>query len=154
MFGLLHTIVTHTLSISNSNTHTTISCALRNTWIHGLTYAIAQCITYWVYAAVFRFGAFLVTQDQDSILYDDIHDVFRVFVAVILGGMAAGQVGAFAPNYAEAKQAANRIFALLDCKPNIDGLSEDGCKLVRYIYNWLHDVFWMCLSITNYVSNT
>jgi len=47
--------------------------------------------------------------------------------------MAAGQVGAFAPNYAEAKQAANRIFALLDCKPNIDGLSEDGCKLVRYI---------------------
>ena len=133
MFGLLHTIVTHTLSISNSNTHTTISCALRNTWIHGLTYAIAQCITYWVYAAVFRFGAFLVTQDQDSILYDDIHDVFRVFVAVILGGIAAGQVGAFAPNYAEAKQAANRIFALLDCKPNIDGLSEDGCKLVRYI---------------------
>lgn len=82
---------------------------------------------------MFRFGAFLVTQDQDSILYDDIHDVFRVFVAVILGGMAAGQVGAFAPNYAEAKQAANRIFALLDCKPNIDGLSEDGCKLVRYI---------------------
>ena len=87
-----------------------------------------------MYAAVFRFGAFLVTQDRNSILYDDFQDVFRVFVAVILGGIAAGQVGAFAPNYAEAKQAANRIFTLLDCETNIDGLSEDGNKLVGLSY--------------------
>ena len=40
---------------------------------------------------------------------------------------------AFAPNYAKAKQSANRIFALLDREPVVDGYSEDGLKPVSTI---------------------
>ena len=50
----------------------------------------------------------------------------RVFNALIFGAAAAGQAGSFAPNYAKARLAANRIFALIDRIPEIDSYSPQG----------------------------
>ena len=98
--------------------------------IYGLAYGFSQAIIYLKYAIVFRFGAFLVTQDPDSILFVEFQDVFRVFMAIVFGAISVGQASAFAPNYAKAKLSANRIFHMLDRKPAIDNYSEEGEQLV------------------------
>ena len=97
---------------------------------YGITYSFSQAIIYLMYSVVFRFGAFLVIQDPDSILFVEFQDVFRVFMAVVFGALSVGQASAFAPNYAKAKLSANRIFAILDRKPEIDNYSEEGEKPV------------------------
>ena len=40
--------------------------------------------------------------------------------------MAAGQAGAFGPNYAKARVSANRVFALIRRVPSIDSYSDIG----------------------------
>ena len=47
-------------------------------------------------------------------------------MAVIFGAMAVGQASSFAPDYAEAKLAANRLFKLFDRVPEIDIDDESG----------------------------
>ena len=101
--------------------------------IYGLTYAFSQATIFLMYAVVFRFGAFLVTQDPSSILYVSYFDVFRVFMAIIFGAFSIGQASAFAPNYTKAKISANRIFAMIDREPEIDNYSEEGQKLVSNV---------------------
>ncbi len=96
--------------------------------MYGLTYAISQCVTYFMYAIVFRFGAFQVTEPIGSIAYVPFDRIFVTFSALIFGAAGAGQAAAFAPNYAKAKLSANRIFHLLDRVPEIDGYSEEGEK--------------------------
>ncbi len=97
---------------------------------YGLTSGFSQATIYLMYAIVLRFGAFLVIQDPDSVLYVSFENVFRVFIAVVFGALTVGQATAFAPNYAKAKLSANRIFALLDREPVIDNYSTKGEKLV------------------------
>ena len=91
-----------------------------------------------MYPILFRFGAFQVLLDPSHIAYARFQNVFRVFFALIFSADAAGQAGAFAPNYTKARLSANRIFLLLDRKPVIDGYSEEGKKQV--ILGMTHDV--------------
>jgi len=104
---------------------------LFNSVVYGLTYGFSNGLIYLMYGAVFRFGAFLIIQPSDSFLHVDFNNVFRVFFALVFGALTVGQAGAFAPNYAKARLSANRIFALLDRKPVIDGESEEGDKLEK-----------------------
>ena len=85
---------------------------------------------FFLFAIVFRFGAFLVTLPADHVLHEEFIDIFTVSIVIIFGTLAIGQASAFAPNYAKAKLSANRIFFLLDRQPVIDNYSEDGEKLV------------------------
>ena len=55
-----------------------------------------------------------------------------VLTAVIFGAMAVGQNSSFAPDYAEAKVSASRMFSLFDSVPSIDAYSDEGHKPVRY----------------------
>ena len=98
--------------------------------VYGITYGFSQGIIFFLFAIIFRFGAFLTDLPTDHLLYEPFSDVFRVFFAIIFGAFAIGQASAFAPNYSKAKISANRIFFLLDRKPIIDNYSEDGEKLV------------------------
>lgn len=104
--------------------------ALFHSVVYGLTYGFSQGFIYVMYGVVFRFGAFLVTQPEGTLLHVQFNNVFRVFFALVFGALAVGQAGSFAPDYKKAKLSANRIFELLDRKPIIDGESEEGNKLV------------------------
>ena len=86
-------------------------------------------------AATFGFGAYQVMQEPGHIAHDDFTDIFVALMAIVFGTFDIGQSTSFAPNYAKAKLSANRIYALLDREPDIDGYSEDGLKPVsKYLY--------------------
>lgn len=46
--------------------------------------------------------------------------------AVLFGAMAVGEANSFAPNYAKAKMSASHLMMLINRKPAIDNLSEEG----------------------------
>ena len=48
--------------------------------------------------------------------------------------MALGNAASFAPDYGKGKQAAGRIFQLVDREPAIDAYSEEGTKLVSAVH--------------------
>ncbi|XP_053307047.1 ATP-dependent translocase ABCB1-like [Spea bombifrons] len=114
--------------------------ALSKALIYGITYGISQSINFFVNAAVFRFGAWLIAH-----CYMGFENVFIVFSAVIFAAMNVGQSTSLAPDFGKARVSAKRIMKLLDRTPQIDSYSEDGdilstfegnleFKDVRFVY--------------------
>ncbi|KAG9485029.1 hypothetical protein GDO78_008248, partial [Eleutherodactylus coqui] len=91
--------------------------------LYGFTYALSQSINYFVNAAVFRFGAWLIAH-----CYTQFENVFIVFSAIIFAAMNVGQSTSLAPDFGKARVSAQRIMKLLERKPAIDSYSEDGDK--------------------------
>ncbi|XP_041104910.1 ATP-dependent translocase ABCB1 [Polyodon spathula] len=89
--------------------------------LYGLTYSFAQAISFFVNAAIFRFGAWLIAH-----CLTEYENVFVVFSSIVFAAMNIGQTSSFAPDYAKAKMSAQRIFMLLVDKPTIDIYSEEG----------------------------
>ncbi|XP_056330778.1 ATP-dependent translocase ABCB1 [Danio aesculapii] len=89
--------------------------------IYGITFALAQAIPYFVNAAIFRFGAWLIAH-----CYTEYENVFLVFSVIVFAAMNIGQSSSFAPDFAKAKAAAARIIQLLEKKPEIDIYDESG----------------------------
>ncbi|XP_067147710.1 ATP-binding cassette sub-family B member 5 isoform X1 [Apteryx mantelli] len=94
---------------------------------YGFTYGVAQCANYFINAAIFRFGAWLIAHCMTS-----FENMFIVFSSVIFAAMNVGQSASLAPDYGKAKISAQRIFQLLDRKPPIDSYSEEGEKLSNF----------------------
>ncbi|KFQ98266.1 Multidrug resistance protein 1, partial [Nipponia nippon] len=94
---------------------------------YGFTYGVAQCANYFINAAVFRFGAWLIAHSLSN-----FENVFIVFSSVIFAAMNVGQSASLAPDYGKARMSAQRIFQLLDRKPLIDSYSEKGEKLSNF----------------------
>eukprot|EP00731_Ephydatia_muelleri_P002268 Em0001g2268a len=108
--------------------------SLTSTVVYGVTYGFSQGVLFFGYVIAFRFGAFLVALPLEHKLYSPFNDIFVVFLALVFGAMAAGQAGAFAPNYAKARLSANRIFALLNRLPATSVyFSEEGAKPDRLL---------------------
>ncbi|XP_063817690.1 ATP-dependent translocase ABCB1-like isoform X2 [Pseudophryne corroboree] len=95
--------------------------------LYGITYAVSQSMNYFVNAAVFRFGAWLIAH-----CYTAFENVFIVFSAIIFAAMNVGQSTSLAPDFGKATISAQRIMKLLDRKPAIDSYNEDGEKLSAF----------------------
>jgi ABC-type multidrug transport system fused ATPase/permease subunit len=79
---------------------------------------------FFAYAAAFRLGSQLVVTTDLT-----FPDMFKVMSAMVFGAMAIGQNQSIVPDYAEAKEAANRIFLLFSKIPKIDSFNKtDGFK--------------------------
>uniref|UniRef100_A0A8B9SH53 ABC-type xenobiotic transporter n=1 Tax=Anas platyrhynchos TaxID=8839 RepID=A0A8B9SH53_ANAPL len=63
---------------------------------------------------------------------DALSFVFRVFSSVIFAAMNVGQSASLAPDYGKARISAQRIFHLLDRKPQIDSYSKEGERLSNF----------------------
>ena len=94
-------------------------------------YGVSQAILILGYIVAFRFGAFQVTLDTDNIFFSNFNDVLKVFSAIVFASVSIGLSSSLAPDYIAAKVSARKVLALLERKPNPDGFSEDGVKLVR-----------------------
>ncbi|XP_053548248.1 ATP-dependent translocase ABCB1-like [Bombina bombina] len=101
--------------------------ALRKAPIYGITFGISQSMNFFINAAVFRFGAWLIAH-----CYTQFENVFIVFSAIIFAAMNVGQSSSLAPDYGKAKVSAQRIMKLLDRKPEIDSYSEEGDMLSEF----------------------
>uniref|UniRef100_A0A8C6NXX3 ATP-binding cassette, sub-family B (MDR/TAP), member 4 n=1 Tax=Nothobranchius furzeri TaxID=105023 RepID=A0A8C6NXX3_NOTFU len=91
--------------------------------VYGFTFSFSQSMIYFAYAGCFRFGAWLIEEGRM-----DVEGVFLVISAVLFGAMALGEANTFAPNYAKAKMSASHLMMLLNKKPDIDNLSQEGDK--------------------------
>ncbi|XP_044861608.1 ATP-dependent translocase ABCB1-like [Mauremys mutica] len=95
--------------------------------LYGLTYGIAQCSSYFLYAAIFRFGGWLMSN-----CYTNVENICIAFFSVLFGAINVGKSTSLAPDFGKAKVSAQRIFQLLDRKPLIDSYSEEGIKLSKF----------------------
>ena len=74
--------------------------------------------------------------------------VYRVFIAMVAGGIEIGRVNAFAPDYSKAKVAAAKLFALFDRKSLIDPTDQSGKRPVSVtsLHLRVHEqYFFRCL---------
>ncbi|KAM8924455.1 LOW QUALITY PROTEIN: ATP-dependent translocase ABCB1-like [Pelodytes ibericus] len=101
--------------------------ALSKAPIYGITYGISQSINFFVNAAVFRFGAWLIAH-----CYMEFENVFIVFSAIMFAAMNVGQSTSLAPDFGKARVSAQRIMKLLDTKPLIDSYNEEGDTLSSF----------------------
>ncbi|NXP76269.1 MDR1 protein, partial [Ramphastos sulfuratus] len=95
--------------------------------LYGFTYGVSQSAEYFVNAAVFRFGAWLIAH-----CLTNFENVFIVFSSVLFAAMNVGQSASLAPDFGKARVSAQRIFQLLDRKPLVDSYSEEGEKLNNF----------------------
>ncbi|XP_058038723.1 ATP-binding cassette sub-family B member 5 [Ahaetulla prasina] len=100
---------------------------LKKAPINGFSYAIGQSFNFFINAAVFRFGAWLIAH-----CFINFEQLFIVFSSVFFAAMNAGQANSLAPDFSKSKVSAQRIFHLLDRKPVIDSYSEEGDKLEKF----------------------
>ena len=98
--------------------------------VYGISYGFAQAIIFIGYAATFIFGAWQSIQPINDMYFARFENIYTVFMALIFGTLALGQANSFAPSYSKAKQAAGRVFALLDRKSSINSSSDNGIRPV------------------------
>ncbi|CAH1787977.1 unnamed protein product [Owenia fusiformis] len=98
--------------------------SIKKAHIYGVAFSFSQAVIYFSWAAAFTFGAYQIQIGEMT-----FDNVFKVFAAIVFGAMALGQTAAFAPDYSKARNAAGRIFKLLDRTPTIDSQSDVGTKI-------------------------
>ncbi|XP_015281625.1 PREDICTED: ATP-binding cassette sub-family B member 5 [Gekko japonicus] len=101
--------------------------SLKKAPLNGFTYGISQCANFFINAAIFRFGAWLIAH-----CLINAEQFFIVFASVFFAAMHVGRSNSLAPDFGKSKVSAQRIFQLLDRKPLIDSYSEEGEKLEKF----------------------
>ena len=92
--------------------------------VYGITQGISQSTLFFVFAATFRFSAWLVKNgDVKS------SDCFKVIIALMLAAVSMGTANSAVPDLLKARKAAKSLLALLKLESKIDNLSKTGKKL-------------------------
>ncbi|XP_046390861.1 ATP-dependent translocase ABCB1-like isoform X2 [Ischnura elegans] len=97
--------------------------AKKQTYIYAMVYAFSQGVIFMMYAAAFRFGAYLIEIEEM-----EPTDVYRVFFALAFCAASVGQSSAYLQDYTKAKLASGLMFQLVDQKSNIDPSACTGVK--------------------------
>ena len=94
----------------------------------GAVYGFTNFILLVAYAVTFRFAAYLLTLHVDHTLYANFDEVFTVFLAIILGSLAAGQASTALPLATQATAAASKLEVIV--APQQEGEEWEGKELV------------------------
>ncbi|XP_044151480.1 ATP-dependent translocase ABCB1-like [Bufo gargarizans] len=89
--------------------------------IHGLGYGIDEVLIFFLTAALFSFGAWLI-----GLCYIQTQNVYRIFFVIMFAVSKLARQDSLTLNFGRAKLSAERIFQLLDRTPAIDIVSEQG----------------------------
>ncbi|XP_021371103.1 multidrug resistance protein 1B-like [Mizuhopecten yessoensis] len=95
--------------------------------LQGVMYGLSQSIMFFAYAATFTYGGYLVQYENLP-----FESVFKVFAAIVFGGMSVGRQSSYAPDYNKGKLAASRLFQLIEMKATIDTASEEGSVMTEF----------------------
>ena len=79
----------------------------------GSVYGFTNFILFIAYAVTFRFAAYLLTLPVDHTLYANFDEVFTVFLALILGSLAAGQASTSLSLATQATAAASKLLVVM-----------------------------------------
>ncbi|CAL1269177.1 unnamed protein product [Larinioides sclopetarius] len=94
---------------------------------YSLAYAFSQAIMFFIYAASFRMGAYLLSQNEMEAV-----DIYRVFFVMAFSSKTASEWIAFLPDYSKAKLSAGIVFHFKSLVPTIDCYSKGGiCPEIR-----------------------
>ncbi|CAJ0947065.1 unnamed protein product, partial [Mesorhabditis belari] len=94
----------------------------RKAIIQGVAFAVANSLLFFMFAAEFRFGGWLITADHVG----NPIDVMRSMMAIQFSSTSLGMASAYFPEYSKAKIAAGLIFKMLAETPQIDNFSRGG----------------------------
>ncbi|KHN76604.1 Multidrug resistance protein pgp-1, partial [Toxocara canis] len=89
----------------------------------GIAYGFSSSIFFFLYAAAFRFGLYLIVSSISEPM-----NVMKVLFAISFTAGSLGFASAYFPEYAKAKFAAGIIFKMLEEKPKIDSMAKSGIK--------------------------
>uniref|UniRef100_A0A9J7WXQ7 ATP-binding cassette, sub-family B (MDR/TAP), member 11a n=1 Tax=Cyprinus carpio carpio TaxID=630221 RepID=A0A9J7WXQ7_CYPCA len=81
--------------------------------VYGICFAFAQCVIFMAFAASFRYGGYLVSNEGLPYM-------------MVFSATALGRASSFTPDYAKAKIAAAQLFKLLDRVPKISLSKTEG----------------------------
>ena len=98
----------------------------KNAHIRGLLYGLANSFMFYAYAACFGYGGWLLVNDGSI---DSPFTIWKVAIAVLTGGMMVGMSFSSIMDMQGLFLAADKIFQVLDRKPNIDSNPATGLKL-------------------------
>jgi ATP-binding cassette subfamily B (MDR/TAP) protein 1 len=104
--------------------------SLRKAIIQGLTYGFSSSIFFFLYAAAFRFGVWLIVRSYNQHSSNQVMpmDVLRTLYAISFTAGSMGFASAYFPEYIKAKLAAGLIFKMLEETPVVDNLSDEGLR--------------------------
>ncbi|GMS92925.1 hypothetical protein PENTCL1PPCAC_15100, partial [Pristionchus entomophagus] len=99
-----------------------LKTSTRKAWMQGLSYGFSSSIFYFLYAAAFRFGVWLIVSGYTA----SPMDVLKVLYAISFTAGSAGMAAAYFPEYMKATFAAGLIFRMIGQETEVDGMSDEG----------------------------
>ena len=84
----------------------------KKAYLYGFLYGMANSTEFFMYAAIFRFAAWLI--EADHMQSSDFDNIFKVLFSLVFGAMTAGEASAMMPDQAQAQQA--RVSEILNSK--------------------------------------
>ncbi|XP_067948051.1 ATP-dependent translocase ABCB1-like [Watersipora subatra] len=100
----------------------------KKAFIYGFAYSLSQSLMFFMYTIVYGFGGYLCYCDcipwRDASI--PFYYIVRIYVAVVMGSLAAGKTASQLPDYPKAKMAACNVNKILTRKSLIDSSSGEG----------------------------
>ena len=75
----------------------------KKAYLYGFLYGMANSTEFFMYAAIFRFAAWLI--EDNYMQSSDFDNIFKVLFSLVFGAMTAGEASAMMPDQAQANQA-------------------------------------------------
>ncbi|CAF3925575.1 unnamed protein product [Rotaria sp. Silwood1] len=101
--------------------------SIKRAHVCGLFFALANSVIYFMLAALFRLGAYLL-----SIHTTSLEDLLLCLGCILFGAQSVGKTVSMSPNYTKAVHAAEKIFEFLNRKPIMDNSSRDGDEISNF----------------------
>ncbi|CDW88003.1 abc transporter family protein [Stylonychia lemnae] len=111
-----------------------VNVAIKKSHSIGFFFGFSQFVQYGTPSLLYYTGALFIDNGYTS--FQDADKIFTAIFAMMMGAMAAGQAQQFGPDMGKAKQAAQKIFGVIDIPSEINAVEQtDNPQLKSVDYN-------------------
>lgn len=89
--------------------------------LNAISYAISNCLLFFIQAVAFSFGFYLMRTDGLA-----LSNLYRVYATITFSSLALSRVYSLMPDQGKCLRAAKSVFRIVERKSEIDSMSEDG----------------------------